>query len=267
MTPNVITIVVSASACGSGSLNVERAALPDDRRVAAAARRDQQHVGAVAQQREPDDDAAELALQHQVGADREERGGGGGEQRSSWPAPPRRLVAEGLEHHEHHADDDEVHADVEDERRADRRPLPSSGRCSEASRRRRAPRSPTGAAARRDRGDEQAGTEDRPRPEPRQARTSAMPAGDVAQGDRRAGHQPADEAAARLVVAGEQQAERERPATAWKTSWAETSTNTSRCAGPASPGGRRARPAAGAARSAGRPGRGRPRRSRRRRAR
>ena len=79
MTPKVMTMAVSASACGSGSANVGGVAVADERRVAAAPGGDEQHVGAVGQQAEADDDAAELALQQQVGADAEQRGGGGGE--------------------------------------------------------------------------------------------------------------------------------------------------------------------------------------------
>ena len=70
MTPNVITIAVSASAWGSGSLKSAGSPLPTSGGRAGRPDDDQQHVGAVAEQAEADDDAAELALQHEVGADR-----------------------------------------------------------------------------------------------------------------------------------------------------------------------------------------------------
>ena len=56
--------------------------------------------------------------------------------------------------------------------------------------------------------DEQPGTEHHPRPPARQPADVGETAADVAQGDRRAGHDPADEAAAGLVVPGEEQPQR-----------------------------------------------------------
>ena len=55
---------------------------------------------------------------------------------------------------------------------------------------------------------EQARAEDRPRLEAADAAHRVDPPGEVAQGDRCARHEPADEAAAWLVVAGEQQVDR-----------------------------------------------------------
>ena len=75
--------------------------------------------------------------------------------------------------------------------------------------RRSAPDRRRAAAARAvDRGERDAGAEDRPRWKRLIPRTAVDAPGEVAQGDRRAGDEPADEAAAGLVVPGEQQVQR-----------------------------------------------------------
>ena len=71
-----------------------------------------------------------------------------------------------------------------------------------------APRRRTAAARWRERRDQQAGAEHHPRPAARQPADLGDATGDVAQRDRGSGHDPADEAAAGLVVPGEQQLQR-----------------------------------------------------------